>query len=89
MTRAQLGPIDRHFWLNRSVARSMGINFTEAIADGRLDAEGYAELLTRCRAGGCDRQCEHWLGCLHGQVDDAPEHCANRDRLNALKAPDR
>ena len=83
--RAQLGAIDRHFWLNRSVARTMGINFSEAMAEGKLDAQGYAELLTRCRAGGCDKECELWLACQKGRVDAAPDHCVNADALNQLR----
>lgn len=85
LMRSQLGPIDRHFWLNRSVARTMGVNFSEAIAQGRLDAPGYAALLTKCRAADCCEQCEIWLAQQSGPVDEAPEHCANREALNALR----
>ena len=85
MPRQMLGQIEKHFWLTRSVARSMGISFTEVIAEGRLSAEGYAALVTRCRAAGCSKQCAIWLAKNRDIATSAPEFCANADQLAALR----
>ncbi len=37
-----LGDPARHFWLTRSVARTMGISLSEAMAVGHLSAPDYA-----------------------------------------------
>lgn len=80
-----LGVIERHFWLTRSVARVMGINLSECLADGRLSETGYATMITRCRAGGCHIMCEAWLATQTGQPGRAPGHCANADHLDRLR----
>lgn len=84
-SQARLGDVSRHFWLTRSVARSMGISFSEAMADGRLSPEAYAALVTRCRAGGCQEACALWLAHQAGGAEAAPEHCVNAAVLNALR----
>lgn len=81
----KLGEIERHFWLTRSVARVMKLSFADAMAEGDLTAKDYAEIVTRCRAGGCSMMCEAWLACQTDHVDQAPPHCANAAILNALK----
>ena len=85
MPRDILGEVEKHFWLTRSVSRSMGISLSEALAEGRLSPEGYAELVTRCRASGCDTQCANWLAQRQHPADTAPDFCANSETLNRLK----
>ena len=81
-----LGDIERHFWLNRSVAREIGVNLSKAMAEGRLSSEGYAELVTRCHAGGCHEACQQWLAAQTGdRPDGTPEYCANADILERLR----
>ncbi len=80
-----LGEVEQHFWLNRSVARAMGVNLSEAMADGSLSETGYAELITRCRAGGCAQDCAQWLARQTGFNAEAPAHCANAEALTRLK----
>ncbi len=48
-----LGDPAKHFWLTRSVARAMGLSLSEAMAEDRLSALDYADLVTRCRT--CQR----------------------------------
>ncbi|WP_367648774.1 DUF6455 family protein [Ruegeria arenilitoris] len=86
MSRDSLGDVEKHFWLTRSVARCMDISLTEAMAEGRLSANEYSRIVTRCRAANCSGQCEVWLSQQQAQAASAPEFCANADRLNALKA---
>lgn len=82
---SKLGQIERHFWLTRSVARMIGVNLSDAMAEGRLSEDGYCNMVTRCRSGGCSSLCERWLACQPGQAEAAPEHCANADILNRLR----
>lgn len=83
----KLGEIERHFWLTRSVARMIGVNLSEAMADGRLTEQGYTDLVARCRTGGCCATCEAWLATQTGRAEAAPAHCANADALNRLRLP--
>lgn len=85
LSHKELGAIEHHFWLNRSVARAMGVNLSEAMADGSLSEAGYAELITQCRAGGCAEACALWLSCQTGFNAKAPDHCANAEALTRLK----
>lgn len=81
------GAIERHFWLTRSVARVLGISLTEAMACGHLTEAGYAEMITRCRAGGCSVLCEAWLATQLERPDSVPAHCANAELLDRLLSP--
>lgn len=85
MTRSVLGEVEKHFWLNRSVARCMNISLSEAMTEGRLTADRYAEMVTRCRASDCSGHCAIWLSEQQSEARSAPEFCANADILNALK----
>ncbi|NVO54425.1 hypothetical protein HW561_01300 [Rhodobacteraceae bacterium B1Z28] len=85
MPNVDLGDIEKHFWLTRSVARCLGVSLTEAMAEGQLSPEGYAELITRCRASHCCGQCEVWLATQQDLAGSAPNFCANADILNALR----
>lgn len=85
MAQIPLGDIERHFWLTRSVARTIGVSFTEVLAEKRLTEEGYAELITRCRAAGCTERCQLWLACQQGRAEAAPEFCTNAEALNRLR----
>ena len=86
MKRVALGDVEKHFWLTRSVARCMNVSLTEAMADGRLTPDRYAELVTRCRASNCSGQCAIWLSEQQSEAHAAPDFCANADLLNALKS---
>ncbi|THD76398.1 hypothetical protein E7681_00735 [Thalassobius vesicularis] len=80
-----LGDPARHFWLTRSVARSMGLNLSEEMTTGRLSAQGYAQMVTACRKCPFVAQCENWLAHSGAGANAAPENCANAPVLNGLK----
>lgn len=81
-----LGDIERHFWLTRSVARAMGVNLSEAMAEQRLSPEEYTEMVTFCRAQGCHAACQRWLAAQTGaRPEGPPEYCANADILARLR----
>lgn len=81
-----LGDINRHFWLLRGVARSMGIDLGTAMAGGKLSEADYAAMVTRCRAGGCGEACTAWLGCQQRIAEAPPAGCANAETLMRLKS---
>jgi len=82
----ELGDIEEHFWLTRSVARTVGINLTEAMAAGLLAPEEYSRMVTRCRAAGCSGRCADWLGRqAGGRASHTPPFCVHGDQLRALR----
>ncbi|WP_170607214.1 DUF6455 family protein [Ruegeria arenilitoris] len=84
MVPSPLDEAEKHFWLTRSVARCMGVSFTDAIAEGRLKADGFAELVARCQHSGCSEKCYFWLAKQQARAQAAPEFCVNAKDLNAL-----
>ncbi len=82
----ELEKIDTHFWLTRSVARTVGINLTEAMAAGRLAPEEYSQMVARCRLAGCSGRCAEWLGAqTEGHASDTPPYCVHAAQLRALR----
>ncbi len=84
MPQVPLGEIETHFWLTRSVARCMGVSLTEAMAEGKLTPDDYAQIVTRCRASDCSEKCQVWLAAQQSRAKEAPEFCANSKPLNDL-----
>ncbi|WP_372893738.1 DUF6455 family protein [Rhodosalinus sp.] len=63
MTHVLDGPVSRDhaFWIARSVARTLGLDLTAALADGRLTRSGYAALVARCETCPVAGACQRWL----------------------------
>ena len=81
-----LGRYDAHFWLTRSVARVIGVNLTEAMAEGHLTPYGYAVMVMACQGAPCNGRCAEWLAQQPGAMADAPPpFCATARELSALK----
>lgn len=81
-----LSEIERHFWLTRSVARTVGISLGEAMTTGRLSAKDYSRMVTNCREAGCASRCAEWLGGQRGgQASAPPPFCVHADQLKALR----
>ena len=79
-----LGDPARHFWLTRSVARTMGVNLSEAMAMNQLNASGYSDMVNKCRCCQNADACQAWLAIPHDFPASAPDHCVNGDLLNRL-----
>ncbi|MCL3881721.1 DUF6455 family protein [Marivita sp. GX14005] len=79
-----MGDPELHFWLTRSVARTMGISLSEAMAAGQLTAQDYAQMVTSCRGCPLVATCQHWLGAQTGGARSAPEGCRNASTLEKL-----
>ncbi len=81
------GDTDLHFWLTRSVGRSIGLSFTRAMDEGRLSPSGYLDLVQACRGCPHVHSCQHWLGRqrqAQGRAR-APCFCPNAPALEALR----
>ena len=81
-----LGGYEAHFWLTRSVARVIGVNLSDAMAEGHLTPEAYAGLVTACRRAPCAGRCAAWLADQSASADAPPPFCANARALSALSA---
>ncbi|WP_270728361.1 DUF6455 family protein [Shimia sp. Alg240-R146] len=81
---AFLGDPATHFWLTRSMARTLGVSLSEAMACDALSATDYAEMVTRCRSCPYVEDCQSWLseGCTKSA--QAPGFCCHADVLQAL-----
>ena len=79
-----VGDAELHFWLTRSVAKVMGISFSEAITQGRITVQDYASLVTACRSCALVESCQTWLGSQKSQAKNPPPGCANASDLGAL-----
>lgn len=84
-TITPLGDPARHFWMTRSVARAMGISFSEAMAEGKISERGYADMVTRCRQCAFVQDCESWLGRQCQRAETAPDCCPHAALFQELK----
>lgn len=84
-TVVPLGDPQVHFWLTRSVARAVGVSLSEAMAENALSAQGYAEMITRCRTCPFVDQCQHWLGTPSARQEGAPEFCMHKSLFDGLR----
>jgi len=82
----RLGDPNRAFWLTRSVARTVGVNLSDAMHEGTLTAADYAAMVTRCRMCSDPEGCELWLAMNGAGADFAPDDCLNADVINSLIA---
>ena len=80
-----LGDPALHFWLTRSVARVLDVNLSDAIAQGRLTPNDYAEMVARCRQCPHVQDCQLWLATEGAQAAEAPTHCAHKPVLDDLQ----
>ncbi|TCL08854.1 hypothetical protein BXY66_0895 [Shimia isoporae] len=81
---AHLGDPATHFWLTRSMARVVGVSFSEAMATGVMSAADYAQMVTRCRQCPYVQDCQAWLGAQQGVSACAPEFCRHAKTLSDL-----
>lgn len=79
-----LGDPNLHFWLTRSMARTVRVNLSDALAAGELTPVHYAEMVTKCRRCPHASACQAWLAENAAGACEVPAHCANADILNAL-----
>ncbi|MBV2359654.1 hypothetical protein KUH32_07705 [Thalassococcus sp. CAU 1522] len=83
--RPILGDAERHFWMTRSVAKTMGVSLGDAILSRQLAPETYAEMVTKCRTCALVEACEEWLSKGPGPQVTAPPGCCNATVLDQLR----
>lgn len=79
--------INRHAALMNRMAETLGVDLTEAIAEGRLPAEAWREAVVSCTACSDPEGCQHWLAA-HAEdeaIPVAPGYCRNRDLMQSLR----
>ncbi|WP_082181956.1 DUF6455 family protein [Aestuariivita boseongensis] len=80
------GDIEEHFWLTRSVARTVGINLGDAMAAGQITPDDYSHMVVRCFRAGCTARCAEWLGQQPGGcASEPPPFCVHTNQLRALR----
>lgn len=77
---------ERHFWLTQGMARTVGVNLTEAIAAGRISRAELAQMVVRC--SGCEfpERCVRWMAEGTHLDADPPAYCLNHEVIASLKA---
>jgi hypothetical protein len=80
------GNVDLHFWVTRGMARRLGINLSDAMREGVLTREDFADMVTRCRACPGTQGCMAFLSEQGGRSNAAPDWCCNARLLNELRA---
>ncbi|MGH1412751.1 MAG: DUF6455 family protein [Pelagimonas sp.] len=82
-----LGDPARHFFMTRSVARTMGLSLSEEMQTGNLAPETYARMVTHCRGCALVEACESWLAKQSALVATPPPGCCNGELLTSLRRP--
>jgi hypothetical protein len=88
MTRPLGDPIE-HLHLIRHMAQVTGVDLAASMAEGRLDQEEWAGMVTRCRGCQWASGCQKWLA-LPPEMDGVPAlppvQCVNKAKMSALAA---
>lgn len=80
-----LGDPLSHFWLVQDMARTADVDLSGLRASGRLSAEDWAQMVTRCRGCAWTKDCKRWLAATQDDAE-VPPACANRAAFDALRA---
>jgi hypothetical protein len=77
---------ERHFWLTQGMARTAGVNLTEAIAGGRITRADLADMVVRC--SGCEypERCVRWMADGRHLGENPPAYCLNHEVITAIRS---
>lgn len=79
-----LGNARDHFWRVIKMAKANRVNLSDALEDGQINVEEYADMITGCRGctqvGACDK-----LLAAQPALTEAPDYCVNRKTFAQLK----
>ena len=78
------GSHDLPFWRTQRVARTLGLNLTEALADGRLDRQSYQLMVAECQTCAHAADCTRWMASTRAAAGEAPAFCPALPRLNNI-----
>ena len=80
----KLGNIRDHFVKVVKMSNACGVDLSTALDQGQIDAEAYADMVTRCRGctqvGACDT-----LLATTPTLPQAPDYCVNREEFAHLR----
>lgn len=77
---------ERHFWLTQGMARTVGVNLTEAIAGGRITRADLADMVVRCAGCEFSERCVRWMADGRHLGEDPPAYCLNHEVIEAIRA---
>jgi len=82
----QLGDARRHFFLTLARARAHGVDLGEALREGLISPQDYADTITRCRSCDAPDICAQWIERVQGgdALAPPPAFCRNADLLAEL-----
>ena len=80
-----LGNARDHFWRVIKMAKANRVNLSDALDDGTITVDEYADMITGCR--GCEQvgQCDRLLAA-QPVLSESPSYCVNKDIFAVLKA---
>ncbi|GIT89846.1 hypothetical protein JANAI62_06700 [Jannaschia pagri] len=88
MTRPHpMGDAREHLMLMRTMAAQTGADTVLAFDEGTLDAQSWAEAVTRCRNCAWAEGCKAWLAQAYEGRRDVPKTCENADLMQDLRLP--
>ncbi len=90
MARVKVDPekvasLDGCYWLTNGMARSVGVNLPDAVAQGAIDRHRISEMVAQCRSCTKTEACLLYLAQGEGHGDDVPSYCLNHEAIEALK----
>ena len=65
-----MGALTEHYWLVQRMAKAVGCDTAQAMEEGRLDPQEWAEMVTRCRGCEVTCACRDWLA--RAELEEAP-----------------
>lgn len=71
-----LGEARPHYWLTLEMAKTCGVDLGQAMRDGILREDEYAQAITRCRTCAKPSACRAWLSSRE-TADTPPGYCRN------------
>lgn len=79
-----LGDARAHFWRVIKMAKACDVDLSTALDEGKIDIDGYADMITACQ--GCTQvgTCDKALATIP-KLDEAPEYCVNRETFAELR----
>ena len=80
-----LGDEQKHYWMARRMAKTVGVNLGEAYEAGKLSQEEWAVTVQRCRGCNWAEGCEKWLPQHQDGAERPPRACANLALWERLK----
>lgn len=80
-----LKKLDHHFGLMETVARKVGADLGDALAEGRISPETLRGAALRCTGCTHPDECAEWADAHPDGADHAPSYCRNGLLMERLR----